>query len=467
MTEKRTSIQKVILVTLLITTIFSFSNCKKNGTELATPVSSEAIAANTLAAVSTGTGTALTLNAKLFISDGGFAYQISNVGTGGDSNASPSVSKLRLFENGVELNPAHSVHQDIRTLGKGRFSHWGTNLVISASDNTDPRVNGKSYVYTLDGSTPSGTTAAAQPSTSTTVNTTGGPIGYANVNGLTTGGQGGKTVTVTTLADFKNAIQSSETMIVQVSGSIKSSGATLLYVQSNKSVIGLKGSSLEGISLSVYGQHNVIIRNITSKNSLTYSNIIIKEGSHHVWVDHCDLSSTLLANDWTTYDGLLDVGDGSDFVTISWNKIHDSHIPVLIGFADTDTGDAGKLNVTIYNNYFYNTNERQPSVRFGKVHVFNNYINNNQGGYAMGARCGAIIRTDNNVVENSNAPLRTEISASAGYFSGISTNIFKNCGANKITTTESAWIPGYEYKTALIPAAQVQAAVTASAGATL
>jgi pectate lyase len=164
---------------------------------------------------------------------------------------------------------------------------------------------------------------------------------------------------------------------------------------------------------------------------------------------------------------LLDVGNGSDFVTISWNKIHDSHIPVLIGFADTDKGDAGKLNVTMYNNYFYNTNERQPSVRFGKVHVFNNYINNNQGGYAMGSRCGAVIRTDNNVIENSIAPLRTEISAVEGYFSGINTNIYKNCGSNKVTTAESTWVPSYEYKSILIPAANVQAVVTANAGATL
>ncbi|RZM02940.1 MAG: pectate lyase, partial [Pedobacter sp.] len=280
-------------------------------------------------------GTGVQINLAKGISDGGFAYQIPDVVAGGDSNAAPTASKLRLFENGIELNPGHSVHSDIRTLGKGRFSHWGNSLIISASDNTDPRTNGKKYVYTLDGTTPAATANTALPSPPANVNTTTGPIGYASVNGLTTGGQGGKTITVTTLADLKNALQSTETMIVQISGTIRSSGPTLLYVQSNKSVLGLKGAMLEGISLSVYGQHNVIIRNIISKNSLTYSNIIIKEGSHHVWVDHCDLSSTLLANDWTTYDGLLDVGDGSDFVTLSWNKLHDSHIPVLIGFSDT------------------------------------------------------------------------------------------------------------------------------------
>lgn len=466
MTGKKTLFHKVILVTLFIATIVSFSNCKKNETESLAPINSEVKATNILAAVSTGEGTATQLNLSKAISDGGFAYQISNVGAGGDSNTSPKTSKLRLFENGVELNPAHTLHADIRTLGKGRFSHWGSNLIISASDNTDPRTNGKKYVYTLDGTTPSVTSITVPPATVGAI-TTAGPIGFANVNGLTTGGQGGRTLIVTTLADFKNAIQSSEALNVQVSGNIKSSGATLLYVQSNKSIIGLKGATLEGISLSIYGQHNIIIRNIISKNSLTYSNIIIKEGSHHVWVDHCELSSTLLANDWTTYDGLLDVGDGSDFVTISWNKIHDSHIPVLIGFADTDNGDAGKLNVTMYNNYFYNTNERQPSVRFGKVHVFNNYINNNQGGYAMGSRCGAVIRTDNNVIENSNAPLRTEISPSAGYFSGIGTNLYKNCGSNKITTAESTWTPSYEYKSVLIPVANVQSTVTASSGATL
>ena len=56
-----------------------------------------------------------------------------------------SVSMLRVFENGLELGPAHSTHDEIRRLGSGRFSHWNAQLFFSTSDNSDPRANGRRY----------------------------------------------------------------------------------------------------------------------------------------------------------------------------------------------------------------------------------------------------------------------------------------------------------------------------------
>lgn len=63
----------------------------------------------------------------------------------GDENAHPERSRIELFEDGRSLGPAHSVHDDIRKAGSGRFSHWGRQLVFSTSDNTDPRGNGRRY----------------------------------------------------------------------------------------------------------------------------------------------------------------------------------------------------------------------------------------------------------------------------------------------------------------------------------
>ena len=54
-------------------------------------------------------------------------------------------SRAKLFENDVSLQPAHSVHNEIRTSGHGRFSDWDGTLYFSTSDNTDPRVNGRQY----------------------------------------------------------------------------------------------------------------------------------------------------------------------------------------------------------------------------------------------------------------------------------------------------------------------------------
>ena len=55
-------------------------------------------------------------------------------------------SGILLFEDGRPLCPARSVHQNIRERGQGRYSHWTrSTLYMSASDNTDPRSNGRKY----------------------------------------------------------------------------------------------------------------------------------------------------------------------------------------------------------------------------------------------------------------------------------------------------------------------------------
>jgi hypothetical protein len=56
-----------------------------------------------------------------------------------------SHSSLLLFEDDRPLGPAHVAHDDIRTSGAGRFAHWGARLYFSASDNSDPRSNGRGY----------------------------------------------------------------------------------------------------------------------------------------------------------------------------------------------------------------------------------------------------------------------------------------------------------------------------------
>ena len=65
-----------------------------------------------------------------------------------DRNEAPQASALRLWENDVELGPAHSIHQTLAVSGQGRFSHWGQNLFFSSSDGSDPRSNGRLYTYT-------------------------------------------------------------------------------------------------------------------------------------------------------------------------------------------------------------------------------------------------------------------------------------------------------------------------------
>jgi len=54
-------------------------------------------------------------------------------------------SRIVVYEDGLPLGPAGAGHDDIRTLGRGRWSHWGAALYFSSSDHTDPNRNGRSY----------------------------------------------------------------------------------------------------------------------------------------------------------------------------------------------------------------------------------------------------------------------------------------------------------------------------------
>jgi hypothetical protein len=64
----------------------------------------------------------------------------------------PRRSRLRLFEDGRPLAPPHSLHADIRSAGRGAYSHWslGHFLLFSTSDNSDPNQNGRTYTFVLD-----------------------------------------------------------------------------------------------------------------------------------------------------------------------------------------------------------------------------------------------------------------------------------------------------------------------------
>jgi Macrocin-O-methyltransferase (TylF) len=71
----------------------------------------------------------------------------------GDDLADNQKSGLRVFEDGDELGPAHSLHETIGKRGAGAFSHWGRSLYFSPSDDSDPRTNGRRYdvLYQLGG----------------------------------------------------------------------------------------------------------------------------------------------------------------------------------------------------------------------------------------------------------------------------------------------------------------------------
>lgn len=439
-------------------TVFLFCNCQKEK-----QVQAEI---ETVSATSSGqTILQGTLNVSRSKPNGGYALLLKEAisQTPGDNAEQPQASSLRVFEDGRELGPAHSRHQDIRSEGKGRFSHWGSNLYLSASDNTDPRTNGRTYTYTVTSG------SAGKPSQSPTEIPSDNPgnvlgtdiIGYANVDGKTTGGSGGQIVTVTTMAELKKATESRSSLIIRIKGTISGSGS--VYVKSNKSIIGVDGGTLNGIGLKIFEVSNIIIQNLTIKYVVagTEDNDCINiKHSDHVWIDHCELFSDR-NHGWDHWDGLIDITKRSNYITVSWNKLHDSYKGMLLGGG---AADKGVIKVTVHNNYFYNLAERVPSLVAGNAHIFNNYFLNNNG-YCIGSRMDGIVRTDNNYFYNCYTPIDTKLGGDApGYLSGVSTNYYDKSGKNDITTKEVDWLPPYEYRSALIPAENVPAVVTQGAG---
>jgi pectate lyase len=116
------------------------------------------------------------------------------------------------------------------------------------------------------------------------------------------------------------------------------------------------------------------------------------QNATHVWVDHStfndgDRETQSTPSIWQApydeyairvqpHDAALDVVGFSDFVTVSHSVFQNHDKVMLIGGSDTvrDTNGWGALSVTLHDNRFVNCGQRLPRVRFGKVHVYSNYI---------------------------------------------------------------------------------------------
>jgi pectate lyase len=278
------------------------------------------------------------------------------------------------------------------------------------------------------------------------------PVGFASLNGGTTGGSAGTVVTVTTAAALKTAISSGTSQTVKISGMIAISG--MLTVASNKTIVGVGASSgVTGGGFNLSAVKNVIIRNLVFTNASDDS-INVQTGTTNVWIDHNDLSKG--------YDGLIDIKRGSDFVTVSWNHLHDHDKSMLLGHSD-DNGaqDTGHLRVTYVHNWFDGTNQRHPRVRFGNpVHVLNNYYSN-IGSYGVGSAMGAGVYVERNYFENVAKPTITTVAESDPGNIKILNNYKVNSGTEQVRNPGSVAAIPYAYT----PEANSTVKATVMAGA--
>ncbi|RSL67583.1 hypothetical protein CEP53_002985 [Fusarium sp. AF-6] len=283
-------------------------------------------------------------------------------------------------------------------------------------------------------------------------------VGYCTQNGGTTGGAGGKQVTVKSLSELTTAAAASGAAIIFVEGSI--SGAAKVQVTSDKSIIGKSGSSLTGIGLTINGQKNVIVRNMKiSKVEADYGDAITIQKSTNVWVDHCDLSATR-DGDKDFYDGLVDLSHAADWVTISHTYLHDHSKGSLVGHSDKNAAeDTGKLHVTYANNHFYNVRSRGPLLRFGTAHIFNAYYDTMDTG--LNSRMGAQALIQSSVFTNvGKKAIFSESSSEIGYV--VAEDVV--LGGESQNTASKGTLTSVPYKYTLLGSGKVASTVPGEAG---
>jgi pectate lyase len=277
--------------------------------------------------------------------------------------------------------------------------------------------------------------------------------GYASLSGegltTTTGGVGGAEVTLSTLAELEAWVlfreDNSTPQIIYINGLIEQPGATSVVLTvkrgGNITIIGnTADAGLKNIGLNFRQYTNVIVRNLTVREVFYPNDGITIDECHHVWIDHCDLySKNGPGIGIDTYDGLLDIKNGSHNVTVSWNRLHSHKKVNLIGHTDNVNAQPVDVNirVTFHHNYYYDNDGRNPSLRWGAAHLYNNFYKDIYD-YGIALRQGAHALVENNIYENVVMPITTNNFTGEGIVCERG-NVFTACGPNSITQTDCNW----------------------------
>ena len=214
-------------------------------------------------------------------------------------------------------------------------------------------------------------------------------VGFAAMNGGTTGGNGGQEVTVTNLTQFKKYVSEKDitSRIIYVKGTLEGAGGgEIVAIGSNKTIIGIgTGGKVSKVQFYCKNSTNLILRNLffTMKGSTLGSDadcvsIATTSSSKcsNIWVDHCTFDNEVqpvanpTASQKDQYDGLLDIKKSSEYITVSWCVFKNHYKGLLIGYTASDTYDR---KITMHHNAFINIGSRTPSYRGGTAHIYNNY----------------------------------------------------------------------------------------------
>ena len=282
------------------------------------------------------------------------------------------------------------------------------------------------------------------------------PDGYATQNGGTTGGGSAEPIVVSTASAFQAAVKGDTPAVIIVKGKVDLGGN--VSIGSNKTIIGADtGSGLGGGSIRINGC-NYILQNLTFGPAK--GDVMEISGAKNVFITKCEF--------YGCTDELCSIVRGADFVTVSWCKFYfpDTHAHAfgsLVGNSDRATGDRGKLHVTMHHNWYADgVRGRMPRVRFGHVHLYNNYYNSLGSGYCIGVGFECNIRLENSVFENVKQPWADYGGKDNGKI-GWADLKFVDCSEPTFMPNAfPVFTPPYEYT--MEPAGRVKEIVTKGAG---
>ncbi|WP_245642185.1 pectinesterase family protein [Nonomuraea candida] len=272
-------------------------------------------------------------------------------------------------------------------------------------------------------------------------------------------------------------------------------------IGSNVTLMGLgRDAALKSFGLRISNADNVIVRNLTITDTAdcfpqwdptdgaegnwnaSFDNVEVS-GSTHVWLDHNTLNDgdnpdsgqpLYFGRPYQVHDGLLDVVRGANYVTLSWNHLSGHDKVTLIGNTDNPAryAEADKLKVTLHHNHFESLGQRTPRVRFGQVHVYNNYYKGGAGdGYSIGVGFGSKVYANANAFDGIAAEKvltvfnGTAITAMDNLVDGVPVDVVAayNTANGTALGTDAGWTPALV--TRVHPARALRHLVPAGAGA--
>jgi pectate lyase len=305
-------------------------------------------------------------------------------------------------------------------------------------------------------------------------------VGWATVNGdgvsLTTGGGNTTPVRPTTVAELTSYASDSSARVIQIAGTFD---VPSLQVNSNKTLVGIGNNATINGGVRIRGRagalvSNVIIENLRVNGATTgvENDAMQIYFAHHVWIDHMEI--------WDGPDGNLDMTHAINWVTVSWTKfryttnyqrpageIADHRFSSLLGDSDSNAAeDTGRIKVTFHHNWWAErVLERMPRVRFGQVHVFNNYFSSAGNNYCVRAGLSAQLLVEGNYFDGVKSPHEFNSSADqATAFITARNNVYNNTTGSQATGGGGTPFASVPYAAIVEPPSGIPALVQTCAG---